>query len=882
MKLATLIVKRWVPEHWRESVMGDIAEDAARRRARHRYAGVWWQAAAAVGACVALSREQRRSAPRLDWSGVPRDIRHAARALWHAPAFTAVAVAVLGLGIGATTAIFAVVDVSLLRPLPYPEPDRLVLLGEVGRDAALPYPEYVSAAAVQNYRDWAREQSSFSTFGAAALGRLTARGGDAPQQYWSLRATAGFLDALGVTPRLGQPLAARHEEPGNERVVLIGDHVWRARFQTDPDVVGRTLETDAGDYLVLGVLPPGFRFPATQLRPTDVVLPLVRTARGELRDRRLTGRTYNLRVVGRLNTGVSFEQARDEMSRIAATLEAAYPDWFEDQRFVMAPLHASTVGRTRTWMWLILAAVVCVLLVAAANVANLMLVRATSRVREWHVRAALGASRWQLMRGALVESLLLAAMGLAVAALLAAWGVNLLQVTMPASVPRIGALGVDTRVFAFAGSVALVVGLVCGLLPAWQVSRGVRNDRLREDGRHGTASRSRQFVRSALMTAEVALASMLAVGAALFASSFLRVTAVELGIDVRNVVAVSINSGVSLTDEASFVRAKAAALQRVSDAHTRIRGLAEVTSAAIVGSGEPLSGGWRTNAVVVGGREFAGEDEVQIKEVSSGYREVLRLPLMSGRFIADTDTEGAPPVMVVNEEAVSRYFGGDDPLGKVVTLEDVGYTVVGVVGNVRAQGPESRQAAECYLPYAQRPGYGATIVARGRDGAEGLEAAVKSAAQQVMPEAVVTPRVLEAALREMTAQRRFNMMLVGAFGALALVIAAVGIYGVMAFSVSQRTREIGVRMALGAVPWGVLLLVLRQATVHVALGLLVGLGGAWFISTRLDAFLFSVSARDPWIFATSGSVLLIVGLLAAAAPALRAARVDPVTALRQE
>ncbi|GMV22087.1 MAG: hypothetical protein AMXMBFR57_20360 [Acidimicrobiia bacterium] len=882
MKVAEWIIRRWAPEHWRESMLGDIAEEAGRRHASRRYAGVWWQAVAAVGACLALWGEQRRSSPRLDWSGIPRDVRHGARALWHAPAFTAVAVAVLGLGIGATTAIFAVVDVSLLRPLPYADPDRLVIVGEVGRDDVLPYPEYVASAAVQNYRDWERMQTSFGAFGAAASGRLTVRGGDAPQQFWSLRATAGFLDTLGVTPRLGQPLTQVHEDPGNEQVVLIGDHIWRAHFQSDPAVVGRTLDTDAGPYRVLGVLPPEFRFPATQARPTDVVIPLVRSARDTVRDRRQTGRTYNLRIVGRLKADVSYAHAQDEMSRIAGTLEAGYPDWFEDQRFAMAPLHANTVGRARTWMWLILAAVLCVLLVAAANVANLMLVRATSRVREWHVRSALGASRWQLVRGALVESLLLAALGLGLAAVLASWGVNLLQAAMPASMPRIATPAVDARAFLFAGGVALLVGLTCGLAPAWQVSRGVRNDRLREDGRHGTATRARQITRAGLMTAEVALAGMLAVGAALFALSFARVTAVHLGIDVRNVIAVSVSSGVPLTDSASRARAQSVAVQRVTDALSRIRSLPQIESAAVVGSGEPLSGGWRTNAIVVDGREFAGDDEVQIKEVSSAYREVLRLPLLSGRFIQESDTSGTAPVTVVNAEAVQRYFGGQDPLGRVMTLEGVGYTVVGVVGNVRAQGPESRQSPECYLPYAQRPGYGATVIARGREGDGTFETAVKAVAQHVMPEAVVTPRSLEVALRDMTAQRRFNMMLVGAFGVLAIIIAAVGIYGVMAFTVSQRTREIGVRMALGAVPQGVLLLVLRQAAMHVSLGLLLGLGGAWFVSTRLDAFLFSVSARDPRIFAACGVLLMSVGLLAAAVPALRAARVDPVTALRQE
>jgi len=862
---------------WRESLLGDLEE-----RRTSGFSAVW----TALVVTVRLRREgqQAVTAPVREgvMTGVGLDIITAARALRSAPGFSALAIVVLALGVGATTAIFRVVDVTLLRPLPFDDPDALIAIGEIDRDLPTVELGRVGAAAPQNYRQWERRQTTLSGIGAAQNVRMfTGPDGTEPEQLQALRATASLFGVLRIRPALGSTFTTHHEQPGQDRVVLLGEGLWRRRFGADPDIVGKSVTFDSGAYEVMGVLPPNFKYPVQVARLTDAVFPLTRLASQDVWDRTKVGRNYQLQVVGRLRDGVAIEEARQEFDRIAAGLAAAHPDWFEDMRLAMASLHTTVVGRTRDWMVLLLGAVGFVLLIACANVANLLLARASARSREYTVRAALGASRWRLVRGALVESLMLSAGGLVAAVMLAAWGVSILRAAMPASVPRLADLSLDARVLAFAAAMAVATGICCGLLPAWQLTRGRQMDALRDGGRSGTASRSRHRLRGMLMVAEGALAVMLVVGAGLFVSSFVRVLSVELGINIENVVAVGVNPKV---DRTNIDGARERSVPLTEAVMARLAAAPGVVAVAAVGSGSPLSGSWRTDAMALAGQPaFSSDaDQVQIKEVTPGYRDVLQVPLRRGRYIEAADHAGAPLVVVVNEEAVRRFFAGADPIGQRVTLDNAERTVIGIVGDVRVRGPEVPIAPEAYLPLSQRPGLGSTVLVRTTGAPDAFLPLTKAAVLAEIPDVPVRPETLEGTFREITAQRRFNMLLVGLFGVLAILIAGAGIYGVMAFLVTQQTREIGVRMALGALPGGVLGVVLKRAGVYVGAGVALGLTAAWWLSASLDAHLFEVRGRDPWVFLASACVLALTGLAAAAVPALRASRVDPIVALRTE
>ncbi len=885
MRLARWIVSWLAPAPWRESLLGDLEEERGRRMG-HRRGGLRLACGAAVVA-FRLRRETWRTpagARERPWTGLGGDVRTAARGLRATPGFTVAAVSVLALGVGATTAIFTVADVSLLRPLPFREPDRLVAFGEVDRDAAgATY--RVGAAAPQNYRVWEAQLSTLAGLGAAQNIRLfTAADGREPERLRALRVTASLLDVLGVRPALGTGFTSHHEMEGRDRVVLLGDGLWRRRYGADPAIVGRTVTFESGSYEVLGILPPGFKFPVQLTQPTDVVLPLVRSAQQTIRDRSQTGRNYALQVVGRLRDEATFDQARAEFHRVYGSLEAAYPDWFEDMRGAVAPLHDTVVGRMRNWMVLLLGAVGCVLLIACANVANLLLARTSSRARDLMVRAALGASRWRLVRGALVESLLLAAAGLAAGVLVAQWGVAALAAAMPTTIPRVADLAIDARVLGFAALVAVVTGVSCGLLPAWLLTRRTQADALREGGRGGSAGRARQRARAVLVVVEVGLAVTLVVGAGLFAASFSRVLRVDLGIDIEPVLAVGVNPRITPGPRPDLSLARTQTMEATGRVMARLRALPGVEAVGAVGSGSPLSGSWRTNAITVPGRpEFAdAADQVQIREVTPEYADVVRLRLREGRFVSRDDRAGAPPVVVLNEEAVRRFFGGRSPIGMDVKLDEAFWTVVGVVGDVRPQGPEVAVAPEAYFPLSQRPTVGTTVVVRALGDPGALLPEARAAVLQEVPDVPVTAETMRATFREMTAQRRFNMLLVGLFGVLALAIAALGVYGVMAYLVTQQTREIGVRLALGAQRTTVLLFVLARAGAYTAAGLSLGLAAAWALGGTLEAFLFDVRGRDPWVFAGAAVALALTALTAALVPALRAARIDPIVALRAE
>jgi predicted permease len=888
VRAARWLIGRLAPAVWRESLEGDLIEEQGRRRAAGRRAGLLWSVAAALALVMALRKEShagRAGGGRGHLTdGIWQDVRLSVRSLRAAPGFAAVAVFVLALGIGAGTAIFSVVDAVLLRPLPFADAERLVAVGENQKNR--PAPSWsVGAVAAQNYRDWLDMLTVFESIGASVGARgFTVRDSGEPEDLTAIRTTASLFEVLRVRPQRGQVFTENNEIEGRDRVLLISDSLWRRRFDADADIVGKTMTFDTGVWQIVGVLPADFAYPVGALKPTDVVAPYATTARDRIRDRTKTGRTYNLRVVGRLKDGATIDHVRGEMARVTSALEAKNPGWFEDMTWAAAPLHDATVGRTRSWMVLLLGAVGCVLLIACANVANLMLVRATNRSREMSVRAALGASRWRIARGLLVESLVLSIAGLAVALLIALWGVSVLRASMPASLPRLATVGLDLRVLFVAAMATVTTGLLCGLIPALQLSRPNLQSALRDGGRSATGGRMKHRVRTGLVVAEVALAVMLVVGAGLFVSSFIRLVTVDLGIDHRNVLATNVYPRITRFDQAGLAEAGARSVTALAEVMSRVQALPGVEAAAAVASGSPLSGSYKTNFLtVVGGREFTrDEDQAQIQEVSAGYFDVVRQPLRRGRVIDARDHAGAPAVAVVNEEAVARYFAGDDPVGRKIAIDKVERVVIGVVGNVHLVGPEKPVSPGVYFALAQEPPGGATVLARIGDTSGATASAIRAAVLASVPGVPVYQMSMEESLRAQTEQRRFYMLLVGTFGVLALVIASAGIYGVMAYAVAQQTQEIGVRMALGAMPHRVMAMVLGRASVVMLGGLLLGLSGAWAAAGLVKSFLFGVTPHDPVVFGSAGSLLVFTGLLAALVPALRAARVDPIVALRSD
>ena len=796
-----------------------------------------------------------------------RDIRDAMRSLRAAPAFTAVALIVLTLGIGASTAIFSVVDAVILRGLPFDEGDRLMSVSH--------------AQAAQNYLDWRAQQDVFQYFAASAFATFTVRsdGVGEPEALRATRVTADLFPLLRVTPTIGRTFTAENEVDGHHHVVVISHDLWRRRFGADPTVLGKTLTTNDGVWDIIGVMPPEFTYPIGALQPTEVWLPYVVPA-----DERVRGdsQSYYLSLVGRLKDGVTLDQARARMQQITQPIAKQYPNWFLGGKTIdVLPLRDALVSGVRSWMLMLLGAVALVLLIACVNVANLMLARATARERELAVRTALGATRWQLARGLLVESLVLAAIGTTFGVVLAWWGVKVLKASMPDSVPRLTSIGIDLRVLIAAAVSAAATGIFFGVVPAIQASRVQVTGALKEGGRSSSASTGRQRLRAGLVVAEVALAVMLLVGAGLFISSFERFMHADLGLDDTHVLTVSTSfrsAGVPLTDPT----AQASGRSFVAEIVDRVRHLPGVEAAAALGGALPVSGSMSRTNLIVSGRPDRHQG-VDIFHITPDYFTVLRVPLLRGRFFNDADNEAAQKAVMLNDQAERQYFAGRNALGQVVTLDSDDRVVVGIVQGLRLGGPATAVRPEAYVPVAQSTVGSGYFLIRTLGPPTDLLPAVKTAIRTVNPTQVMAaPRTLQSYFDHLVAPRRFNMQLLGLFGLLGTVIAAVGIYGVMAFIVAQRTHEIGVRMALGARPSQILGHVLTRATAYVTIGLVLGLAGAWGLARFVQTFLFQVQPHDVGVYALVSLTLAASGLLAAFVPARRAARVDPLIALRTE
>ncbi len=780
------------------------------------------------------------------------------------------ALLVLTLGISASTVVFSVVDTVVIRRLPFQSPDRLITIAETTPNGP------ANAIAPEEFRVW-RSLDVFS--GLAAVGRTKSlRGSGDAESLDALEVSAELFSVLRARPVLGHVFTRENEVKGHDNVAVIGYGLWQRRFAGDPAIVGRRLTFSQGSVEVLGVMPPTFTYPIGASRPTELWVPYVPEPTS-------MGRSWSLRSVGRLRDGVPLVEANARLAQSTAEFADEHPLYYQGRRVTAVSLDEALFGHVRLWMLTLLAAVGLLLLVVCLNVAHLMLARSASRAREMAVRAALGATRGQLVRSLLIESLLLSTVATVAGVLLAVWGVAVAKANLPAGIPRAASITIDLRVLLVAIAAAVLTGLLFGLLPALRASRVDLLAALSDGGRSHTQNTVRQRWSAALVVAEVAFAVTILVGTMLLVSSFIRLVTRDLGLDYRHVVAFS-GVGPPVGDETPRDRISRGQIW-LTDLLERVRAVPGVESAALVSGSVPLSGGTTQTIITVAGYpEPAGgvHNLIEIRLVTPDYFRTMRMSLRHGRFLTMGDGRGAPPVLLLNEVAANRYFASPNALGGRVTIGTTGErAVVGVVEGVRLGGPESDVRPEAYIPFAQTSATGGALVVRTADRAATSATLVRALLISAMPgNQVPEGHRLDADFQRLTADPRFAMTLRSVFGVLAIVIAAIGIYGVMAYVVAQRTQEIGVRMALGATASRVVRLVLSGAAAYMITGLVLGMIGAWMLTGFLRALLFQVSPHDPFVYGVVALTLLAAGLLAAFIPARRAASVDPLVVLRMD
>lgn len=827
------------------------------------------------------------------------DLKFAVRSLWRTRAFTFVSLLVLTLGIGATTAIYSIVDAVALKGMPFPRASELMIVEETTPSSNVVGGGYVAAA---NFFDYRAQQTSFEDLAAFQATAFAIYAPDRePESLRVGQVSASLMPMLRAEPARGQLFTAENEVRGEGRVALISTRLWRSRFAGDPEIVGRTFTVgdpaaaaegrgNNGLWRIVGVMPEGFEFPVGRTLPIDVWVPYIPSPddypRGDG-----SNRNYNAQVIGRLKPGVSRDQAYVQMAQITGNLKTLYPNWFRDNRWVrVVPLHESVVGRTKSWMYLLLGSVVFVLLIACVNVANLMLARSASKTRDVGVRAALGASRWQLARTLLAESLVLSIAGTLLGLAVAYAGIGLLRSSLPGTVPRLAEASLNLRVLVAAAVAALGTGVFFGLLPAIRFSRPRLASALRQGGRTGEAGQARERARSVLLVAEVAMAVMLLIGAGLFVSSFVKLVRVDLGTDIDNILTMRVSPRVDFAKERVDADRARAAVQ-IEEVYRRVGALPGIDRVAMMMNGStPFAGGYsRTVFDIPGGTRYdRPEDIADTKSISANYFTVMGVPLLKGRAFTDADrADGAAPVLIINDIAEQRYFKGESALGRAVKVNG-DRTIVGVVRAVRVAGPESDLRPEVFTPASRTQAFGATLLIKThlRQGSagqadQGLSAQVRAIVREVIPNIIVPqPESMETMYGRLIAQRRFNMIVLALFGGLAIVIAAAGIYGVMTYLVTQRTQEIGIRMALGAKPAEVVRMVLSRAALLMSLGIAIGVAGGWMLSKSVASFLFRVEPHDVVVYAGAASLLMTAGLIAALLPARRASRIDPMLVLR--
>ncbi len=808
------------------------------------------------------------------------DLRYALRTLLRSPGFTVIAVIVLALGIGANTAVFSVINAVLLRPLPYPQPDQLQLVLERDKD------RLTGPASLPNYSDWCAGQQSFTDLALSRQDTFNLSDpAHAPEHLLGGVVTANFLSILRVRPALGRDFTAAEDTPGGPKAVLLGDALWRRRFDADPGVVGKRVLLDGVLREVVGVLPPTVQYP----NKSELLVPL-----GDLRqDKTLQNRGNHagFRALGRLRAGVTPVQAGQDINRIAAELERRYPDENTGRRVEIRSLLDNTVGNYRRNLYVLLAAVACVLLIACANVANLQLTRATARRKDLAVRAALGASRGRLVRQLLTESAVLGVLGGGFGVLLAFWMLDAILAFSPVGSPRFQAARLDWAALGFAALAALGSGLLVGAWPAWRVSGDAGLAALHEGGtRGGSGGPGQGRARAALVVAQMALAVVLLAGAGLLLQSFWRARQSPLGFRPDHLLAVSLSLPQTRYDSE---KKRTGFLTRLLETTRAIPG---VTDAAVSVAAPFSDDNWDTSFHITGTPPAAPgqEPETTLSIVSPGYFHAMGIPLRRGRDFDSRERLGQPGAVLIDEEFARRYFPGQDPVGQHIDDErgDPGQNlppleIIGVVGHVRNDAPDENSLQNMVQMYGsirqQSFPYVTLLLRTGADDPLTLAEPTRHAVQALDPELPLsTVSTMEADISGSLASQRQTTTLLGIFAVLALVLASLGLYGVMALGVAQRTRELGIRMALGAQRSAVLALVLRQGARLVVVGLGVGLVVSLVAGQLLSHVLYGVNGIDPLTLGGVCLLLALAALLACWLPAHQATRLDPMTALRTE
>ena len=793
-----------------------------------------------------------------------KDIRYGLRSLAKRPGFTAVAVITIALGIGVNTAIFSVINAVLLRPLPYDDPARLI--------------SFRSNQSAPDLADVESQSKTFSRLGGMVLQPLAYTGGSEPMQFQIGQVTGGFFDTLGVKPERGRFITTDDDKNGAPFVVVLSHNLWVKQFHADDQILGKTIPLNDNMYTVIGVMPASFVTPretSEAWTPVHVSNPVAANFRG----------VHFLRTYGRLAPGVTIEQARAEMHVVDQNLAAQYPADNKNRTTVLFPLHERIVGETRRSLYILFAAVGFVLLIACANFANLLLARGAERHREFVIRGALGAGRWRLMRQLLTESLLLSLAGGAAAVLLAFWGTSLLVSFKPENLPRLSEIGVDERVLGFTLGVSVLTGLIFGLVPAWVASRDRVGDALKEGGRSATAGSARQRLRSAFVVVELAVALVLLVGAGLLVKTFWKLRSVEPGFNPDHMITMRIELPETRYKE---VAPQTRFRKQVLDGMNSLPGV----QAAMI-SELPLSGDSLNHDFVIEGRPpIAPGDEpsLETRSVLGDYFKVMQIPLRRGRDFGPPDCDDkAPLVGIANEALVRQYFQNEEPLGKRVRWarnpQVEWITIVGVAGDVKHFGLDLPEEPALYTPYTQISPWKRwmSVAARTQGDAASTAQALKQQIWKVDSQLPVTKvETMDEVAASSFAARRFYMSLLAVFAGLALLLSAIGIYGVMSNAVTQRTQEIGIRLALGARTSDVLKLIIRNGLVLVAIGVAIGLAGAFALTRLMTTLLFGVTPTDGLTIGIVSAILIAVALLACLIPARRATKVDPLVALRYE
>jgi putative ABC transport system permease protein len=813
-----------------------------------------------------------------------QDIRYVFRTLRARPGFTAIVVLTLTLGIGTNTAIFSVVNAALLRPMPFLEPDKLVSISltnlrRSNNQGTVSYPDF---------EDWRSQTQAFEQMAAYRINIFTLTGVDDPSNLQGGVVSADLFSLLRVTPILGRVFLSEEDNAqgaGGSRTAILSYGLWQGRFASDPNVIGRTIELNNRSHTVIGVMPPDFRYPI-QSEPVELWTTILYDA--EVVDGN-PPRTVNrgdryLKVIARLKHDVGIAQAQAEMDSIANALASQYPDTNANKGVRLVSELESMVGDLRTPLLILLSAVGCVLLIACANVANLLLARATTRHKEMAIRAALGASRGRIIRQLLTESLLLSLTGGVLGLLLAWLGTKIIIAISPQNIPRLRDITLDFRVLGFTLFVSLLTGIIFGLAPALHASKVNLTESLKEGARSSSDGSQRKRLRAALVVGEVALALMLLVGAGLLIKTFIRLQEVNPGFDAHNLLTVSINLPAARYGDPQIVGFYE---QLVS----RIESLPGVDSASVVNP-LPLGG---LNISLVFDIESnplpkSEQPQTEYRAVNPGYFKTMHIPLIDGRDFTVADNQDALPVVIINESLSRRFFPNDNPVGKrikpSIALDKRGplmRQIIGVVGDVRHKNLQTESGPELYVPHSQIPFRPMTMVIRTNRNTQDIVGSIRSEVKQLDKDLpIYNVKTMDQFMAQALAQARFNTTLLATFATVALILSTIGFYGVMAYTVAQRTREIGVRVALGATNTDVLRLVLGHAMTLALIGIAIGVCGGLVVTNLMSSLLYGVSSIDPMIFIGVAILLFITALLACYIPAQRAMKVDPIIALRYE